>query len=70
MKECQRPVLIAADFVGSTSTLLRFTETDTPILRILELSIGSFLLGDENNKNELIRGKPAGIKKVNAQFKC
>jgi quinolinate synthase len=26
--ECQRPVLIAADFVGSTSALLRFTETD------------------------------------------
>ncbi|MBW8323274.1 MAG: quinolinate synthase NadA [Prolixibacteraceae bacterium] len=27
--ECQRPVLIAADFVGSTSALLRFTETDS-----------------------------------------
>jgi quinolinate synthase len=26
--ECQGPVLIAADFVGSTSALLRFTETD------------------------------------------
>lgn len=26
--ECQRPVVIAADFVGSTSALLRFTETD------------------------------------------
>ncbi|OFX49978.1 MAG: quinolinate synthase [Bacteroidetes bacterium GWB2_41_8] len=27
--ECQRPVLIAADFVGSTSALLKFTETDS-----------------------------------------
>ncbi len=27
--ECQRPVVIAADFVGSTSALLRFTETDS-----------------------------------------
>lgn len=26
--ECQRPVLIAADFVGSTSALLKFTEID------------------------------------------
>jgi quinolinate synthase len=26
--ECQRPVQIAADFVGSTSALLKFTETD------------------------------------------
>lgn len=26
--ECQMPVVIAADFVGSTSALLRFTETD------------------------------------------
>lgn len=26
--ECQRPVVIAADFVGSTSALLRFTTTD------------------------------------------
>jgi len=26
--ECQRQVLIAADFVGSTSALLKFTETD------------------------------------------
>ena len=27
--ECQRPVLIAADFVGSTSALLKYTETDS-----------------------------------------
>jgi quinolinate synthase len=27
--ECQRPVLIAADFVGSTSALLKFVETDS-----------------------------------------
>lgn len=27
--ECQKPVLLAADFVGSTSALLRFTETDS-----------------------------------------
>jgi quinolinate synthase len=27
--ECQRPVLIAADFVGSTSALLNFVETDS-----------------------------------------
>ncbi|MDX9880614.1 MAG: quinolinate synthase NadA [Prolixibacteraceae bacterium] len=27
--ECQRPILIAADFVGSTSALLKFTETDS-----------------------------------------
>ena len=42
----------------------------SPILKMLELSNGSFLLGNEDNKNELIRGKPAGIKKVNAQVKC
>ncbi|NLI25168.1 MAG: quinolinate synthase NadA [Bacteroidales bacterium] len=27
--ECQRPVLLAADYVGSTSALLRFAETDS-----------------------------------------
>lgn len=27
--ECQRPVLIASDFVGSTSALLKFVETDS-----------------------------------------
>jgi quinolinate synthase len=56
--ECQEPILIAADFIGSTSALLRFTETDTAKTYIVATESGILYQMKKRNPQKLFIPAP------------
>lgn len=56
--ECQQPVLIAADFVGSTSALLKFTDTDTGSEYIVATESGILHQMRKRNPNKTFIAAP------------
>lgn len=56
--ECQEPILIAADFIGSTSALLSFTETDTSKQYIVATESGIIYQMRKRNPHKLFIPAP------------
>jgi quinolinate synthase len=56
--ECQKPILIAADFVGSTSALLKFTQSDPSSEYIVATESGILHQMKKRNPNKLFLPAP------------